>query len=86
MRSVTKPGKHLQVQREPQNTRFVIPHLDYQYFSIFKLACDMNGVNEGAAVLLLLFFMSRSAATALNARIALRSKLYKRQKEGIATF
>lgn len=46
----------------------------------------MNGINEGAAMWLLLFFMKKQTATAANSRIALGSNSsLNRQKEGTLT-
>lgn len=49
--------------------------------SVYKLACDTNCVHEGAALCMLHFFMKRLAPT-INARIALKSMLHNRQKDG----
>lgn len=50
--------------------------------SAHKLACDTNGVNEGAAIWLLHFFMKRLAAAALDVCITLCSKWHRLQMEG----
>lgn len=60
--------------------RFTRPYLDYQSSLKFKLACDTNGVPEGA-LLSLLFFMKWSAAIAFNACIATQSKSHWRPNE-----
>lgn len=52
------------------------------FLATFKLACDTNGIREGAAVWYLHFFVKKPAAGALDSRIALPSKFNGRGKEG----
>lgn len=52
----------------------------------FKLACNENGIYEGAAMGLLPFFMKNQSAAMLNSRICLEAKSWhKRQKEETLT-
>lgn len=54
------------------------------FLSVYKLACDTDEIHDRAALWLLYFFEGHSVA-ALNTSIILKSKSYKRQKEGAAT-
>lgn len=45
----------------------------------FKLACDTNGMKEGAAILIFNFFIEKSESVALNARLASKHKAQSRK-------
>lgn len=82
---VAKWAKRLQVQMKTNIFDSFDPISIISFLSAFKLACDTNGVHEGAAMWLLHFFMKKPAAAALNSRISLPSKSHRRHKEGTLT-
>lgn len=59
--------------------------LSISFFEVFNLARVTNSVQEGAALLLLHFFMKHPSVPALNTRTALKSKSHMRHMEGTGT-
>lgn len=84
-RCVARLAKRLQVQIKSQTLESFDPISVICFLSNFKLVCDTNRVHKRAAPWLIHFFVKRPAEDALNARIALRSKSRRRQKERTKT-
>lgn len=81
-KSLAKHAKHLQLHMKSQKCDSLDPILIISFLLSFRLACDTNGLNEGATVWLLHFFLERPSASTVSAPIALRSKSFKRHIEG----
>lgn len=64
----------MHVQKRSQIFDSVKPFSILSFTYALKLECDTNRLHEGAALLLVHFFMERPAANGLSARIALKSK------------
>lgn len=80
--NVAKLAERLQTQIESYMLDSLDPTFVIRFLSAFKLACGKRSVEERVELWLLHIFMRCPTASALNARIELRSKWHSRQKEG----
>lgn len=61
--------------------RLIRPNLDSEFQSTFKCTCDTNGVQEGAVMWHLHYFMKKPADDAFDSCMALSSRRYWHRKE-----
>lgn len=69
-KNVAKKAKHMTVQMKPYTFGPYDPISILGFLNIFKLVCDTTGVNEGAAMRMIHFFLNKSVSAVLNARLS----------------
>lgn len=70
MENIDKMSRRMTVQIQSYIFEPFEPTSIIWFLSNFKLACDTNGIHEGAAVWLFNFFIKKSVSTVLNTRLA----------------
>lgn len=75
---MAKRAKRLQAQTKSSIFNPFDPISIIALLLSFKLVCDTNGIDEGAAIWFIHFFMKEETAAALNSRIIVSSRSWRK--------
>ena len=80
-RRISKLASRLEVQMKTNTFDSRDPVSVLSFLSVFRSACDSNGISEGAAMWLFHYFMKKTPAAALSSRLALEPARFARSPD-----